>query len=185
MQPARPVNRPRPNANPASPGGAPAKVESRAFFIPPIFAPARPSRPGLVACRCSTVRNAPTVARASGTVRNLCRTTLNAPTSPSAPAWRAAPGGESQLRQERNLCRNPIPKNLKPRQGRKMPLLFTAPKLNEGVVAAAILAAVSPDFQPGGLDVEAMEAGSFLRSWRQDAAGYGRQDARRYGKAGC
>jgi hypothetical protein len=63
-----------------------------------------------------------------------------------------------------------------------MPLLFTAPKLNEGVVAAAILAAVSPGFQPGGLDVEAMEAGSFLRSWRQDAAGYGRQDARRYGK---
>ena len=44
MQPARPVNRPRPNANPASPGGAPAKVESRAFFIPPIFAPATPSR---------------------------------------------------------------------------------------------------------------------------------------------
>ena len=44
MQPARPVNRPRPNANPAGPGGAPAKVESRAFFIPPIFAPATPSR---------------------------------------------------------------------------------------------------------------------------------------------
>jgi hypothetical protein len=66
-----------------------------------------------------------------------------------------------------------------------MPLLFTAPKLNEGVVAAAILAAVSPGFQPGGLDVEAMEAGSFLRSWRQDAAGYGRQDARRYGTAGA
>jgi hypothetical protein len=55
--------------------------------------------------------------------------------------------------------------------------------LNEGVVAAAILAAVSPGFQPGGLDVETMEVGSFLRSWRQDAAGYGRQDARRYGKA--
>jgi ferredoxin len=35
MQPARPANRPRPNANPASLGGAPAKVESRALFILP------------------------------------------------------------------------------------------------------------------------------------------------------
>jgi hypothetical protein len=42
---------------------------------------------------------------------------------PSAPARRIAPVGESQLRQERNICRKPIHQNLKPRPGRNMPLL--------------------------------------------------------------
>ena len=64
--------------------------------------------------------------------RDECSSAVKLPSAP-------APGGESQFRQERNLCRKPINHNLKPRPGRNMPLLFTASKLNEGVVAAGVL----------------------------------------------
>jgi hypothetical protein len=66
-----------------------------------------------------------------------------------------------------------------------MSLLTSSPakRPHSGIapVAAAILAAVSPGFQPGGLMWKRVYVvGSFCGPGGRDAAGYGRQDACRY-----